>query len=384
FGEHKFLYLPDDEGQIYNINLKGTGQGTFTLKTQEIAGNQYGQSENFINLPVTTALKGTLDIGAANTTLALDSNGDGATDQIVAPTTIINLDQSQDFIAPTTTAVLVGAQGQPGYYRGDVKITFNAVDPIISGHENETSGVFTTEYSLDGGAWQIYDSSAPISVATGGSHTLSFYSIDTAGNTEVAQTLTFVIDQTSPVITINSPQSREYVRSEILPINVNIQDDDTGVATSTIQLDGKAVKNNDSIDLFFQSLGNHKVEVNAADFVGNTASAVVNFRVIATVDSAISDIERSYALGWITSKSIKNSLISKLKATLKLEKRIDEITIKISGKTKVVKRVERLEKKIDKALLMLLLTEARFYRYKFLNDQAYNILVEDINWLLSN
>jgi len=169
-----------------------------------------------------------------------------------------------------------------------------------------------------------------------------------------------------------------------LPINVNIQDDDTGVATSTIQLDGKAVKNNDSIDLFFQPLGNHKVEVVAADFVGNATSTVVSFRIIATVDSAISDLERSYALGWITSKSIKNSLINKLKAVVKLEKRIDDITIKISGKTKVIKRVERLEKIIDKTLLRLLLVEARFYRHKSLNDQAYNILTEDINWLLSN
>ncbi|MDP2932923.1 MAG: hypothetical protein Q8N81_02220 [bacterium] len=191
-------------------------------------------------------------------------------------------------------------------------------------------------------------------------------------------------DIKAPIIAINSPQSRDYVRSEILPINVNMQDDDTGVATSTIQLDGKAVNNNDSVDLFFHPLGNHNLSATAADYVGNATSAVVNFRIIATVDSAISDLERSYALGWITSKSIKNSLINKLKATLKLEKRIDEITIKISGKTKVIKRVERFEKIIDKTLLRLLLVEARLYRHKSLNDQAYNILVEDINWLLSN
>src|SRR5262249_36773435 len=31
WGEHKYIFLPNDAGQIYTISLKGIGNGTFTL-----------------------------------------------------------------------------------------------------------------------------------------------------------------------------------------------------------------------------------------------------------------------------------------------------------------------------------------------------------------
>jgi hypothetical protein len=52
FGEHKFVYLPTDEGQIYNINLQGTGTGFFTLMEDDIKNGNVASEKSFINVPV--------------------------------------------------------------------------------------------------------------------------------------------------------------------------------------------------------------------------------------------------------------------------------------------------------------------------------------------
>jgi len=81
--DHKFVYLPTDEGQQYTINLKGTGAGTFTLRSSDITSNEVANTETFSDVPVTTSLKGNLDL--ENSQLVLDTNGDGATDETIAP-----------------------------------------------------------------------------------------------------------------------------------------------------------------------------------------------------------------------------------------------------------------------------------------------------------
>jgi hypothetical protein len=77
-GDHKFVYLPTDDGQTYSISLNGTGVGAFTLQDSDVTDNQITNTETFADIPVTTSLKGGLDLGTS--VLSLDSNGDGQTD----------------------------------------------------------------------------------------------------------------------------------------------------------------------------------------------------------------------------------------------------------------------------------------------------------------
>ncbi|MBI5734179.1 MAG: hypothetical protein HY973_04550 [Candidatus Kerfeldbacteria bacterium] len=67
-----------------------------------------------------------------------------------------------------------------------------------------------------------------------------------------------------------------------------------------------------------------------------------------------------------------------------MDKRIEYLEEKFPGKPKVIKRIEKIEKKIDKVLAKLLLKDIERQKGKYINDQAYNLLVEDINWLLNN
>ncbi|MBI5734181.1 MAG: putative Ig domain-containing protein, partial [Candidatus Kerfeldbacteria bacterium] len=189
-------------------------------------------------------------------------------------------------------------------------------------------------------------------------------------------------DVVPPVITVVSPQSKDYLRSEVLPIEMSVTDIDSGVATKKIKFDDRIIQSGDSIDLFFEKLGSHKLLANAADFVGNVAQSEIPFRVIATPESTISDIERAFTLGWITSKGVKESLVRKLKLIVRLEKRIKFLEEKLPGKPKIVRRIEIIEKKIDRLLAKAIRGELKVLRGKHINEQAYNLLSEDINWLL--
>lgn len=196
WGEHTFVFVPTDENQTYAINLKGTGAGTFTLKDETIVNDAVEQAAVFSNLPVAPGLAGAVRLGAT-TALSFDANGDGVPEAI-SPSAIISGKQTADLVPPLSKAALSGLSGEPGFYRSDVGIVLSAVDPAVAGHEDETSGVLATKYSLDGGGYRPYDAAQPITASGEGTHTLSFFSTDRAGNNEPAQALSFVIDKTPP------------------------------------------------------------------------------------------------------------------------------------------------------------------------------------------
>ena len=85
---------------------------------------------------------------------------------------------------------------------------------------------------------------------------------------------------------------------------------------------------------------------------------MTTFRIVATLESTISDIERAYTLGWIDNAGIKESLVKKLQAVVK--------------------------NKIDKVLANAFLSELEAQKNKHINEQAYQLLKEDIEWLLSH
>ena len=107
--------------------------------------------------------------------------------------------------------------------------------------------------------------------------------------------------------------------------------------------------------------------------------------MIATPDSTISDIERALSLGWITKKSAANDLIQKLKAAIKIEKKIELLEEKLPGKPKVIKKIERLEKKLDKVLGKQFLKELEaYYKKSRITVEGYNLLKEDAEWMLGD
>ncbi len=210
WGEHKFMFLPTDENQTYTANLQGTGTGTFTFKAGDIENDEIAQTEVFSNIPVSTSLRGKVESASASTILQLDTNGDGTIDQTLVPTSLLDKNQAQDVLAPITAVALSGTQGQPGFYRSNVAISLSAQDAVIPGRENETSGILNTQYSLDGGEFQLY--SGAVNITAEGDHSIKLFSIDKAGNKEVEQTVSITIDKTLPEISLQfDPTLRKLI-----------------------------------------------------------------------------------------------------------------------------------------------------------------------------
>lgn len=88
---------------------------------------------------------------------------------------------------PVTTCTLEG-ELIDGVYRSNVTITLTATD--------EGSGVLYTKYKLDDGPWGTY--SEPLVVTTDGAHSVAYYSIDRAGNTEEEHQTAFTILHSLP------------------------------------------------------------------------------------------------------------------------------------------------------------------------------------------
>jgi hypothetical protein len=104
-----------------------------------------------------------------------------------------------DETAPVTTAALSGTLNG-SVYNSAVKVTLSATDNL--------SGVKTTYYSLDGGTNTTY--TAALNVTALGSHSVKFYSVDYAGNTETTKTVSFTISQASQTITFANPGTQTY------------------------------------------------------------------------------------------------------------------------------------------------------------------------------
>ncbi|MGA3080108.1 MAG: Ig-like domain repeat protein, partial [Terracidiphilus sp.] len=99
-----------------------------------------------------------------------------------------------DTVAPVTTDSLVG-QWNNGTSTSAVTVTLNATDA--------TSGVEFTYYTLDGGSATVY--TAPFVISTAGSHTLKYWSVDWANNTEAQNTATFAIKSPTTASVVAAP-----------------------------------------------------------------------------------------------------------------------------------------------------------------------------------
>jgi len=87
-----------------------------------------------------------------------------------------------DTTPPYTTITLNGTMSG-GVYTTPVKVTLSAIDNI--------SGVNYTMYKVDSGALTLYNGS--FMVTAEGNHTITYYSVDRAGNKETNKTATFTI-----------------------------------------------------------------------------------------------------------------------------------------------------------------------------------------------
>jgi hypothetical protein len=172
----------------------------------------------------------------------------------------------RDTIPPVTAIDLSEPEHQVGsttYVSGSTTFTFSASD---------ASGVRETKYRIDG-AWTTYSSGFTLSEFSDGSYTISYYSVDNAGNTEAEKTLTITLDKTPPAISDASPTGT--VGSTSVTFSVKVEDSGSGVKEARLIVDGAskgAMSRSGNTYTMTVSLseGSHTWIVEAVDNVGNS------------------------------------------------------------------------------------------------------------------
>jgi hypothetical protein len=163
-----------------------------------------------------------------------------------------------DRTAPTTTASVPPAL-ESGWFAGAVQVTLNAADNL--------SGVDTTYYSVDGGAAQTYG--GPFSHAAKGTHTITFWSADKAGNAEDrggdANSIVIRIDGVPPTITPARvpPANADGWNNTPVDVTFDCADAESGIAICA---------GNSRLE---DETPGTSVTGNATDNAGNTAESTV-------------------------------------------------------------------------------------------------------------
>jgi len=175
---------------------------------------------------------------------------------------------SQDTTAPTVSALVVGEQDPAGAYIGSAMVTVSATD--------EGSGVASTEYKLDDGAWTAY--TAAVQVSAAGDHTVLFRATDGAGNVSAEGTVSFTVvaggsDTAPPSVssTVTGTQNSSWAFVDAANINISALDTGSGVASVEYKLDGGAWTAY-TAPVTVDTAGQHAFSYRATDVAGNVSA----------------------------------------------------------------------------------------------------------------
>ena len=189
---------------------------------------------------------------------------DNAGNTETANTTHIELDN----VKPSTSIAVtpVSPNGSNGWYVTTPSFTLSASDA--------TSGVATTLYKIDSGATQTYSGAVSI---PDGQHTITYWSVDSAGNTESAATTSTVkVDTVKPSTSItispSSPDGTNGWRVSATSFTLGGSDATSGVASTFYKVDGGATQTYTGSAVSIPQ-GSHTVSYWSVDTAGNTESA---------------------------------------------------------------------------------------------------------------
>lgn len=178
-----------------------------------------------------------------------------------------------DRTAPTTAASVSGELTN-GWYNADVSFTLKGSDNL--------SGVADTFYSIDGGEAQSY--SGAVSVATDGTHTVTYWSTDKAGKVEdkTGNSITLKLDKAPPALdgkATTPPNDNGWYKGDVT-VAWTCSDDGSGLdgdcpADSIVTGEGENLGANASVSDLAGNVTNAKVDGLKIDVTAPTTTASV-------------------------------------------------------------------------------------------------------------
>ncbi|MBI2673979.1 MAG: hypothetical protein HYX23_01730 [Candidatus Zambryskibacteria bacterium] len=94
--------------------------------------------------------------------------------------------------------------------------------------------------------------------------------------------------------------------------------------------------------------------------IDNNKPENISSEKMVTLEVLVNDIDGAYNLGWISDKKVRDGLIKK------------------------VQKIYKNSKNIDKNLVKVLKLDLKLYKKDKINEQAYNLIKTDLEWLINN
>ncbi|MBN2228585.1 MAG: hypothetical protein JW779_03255 [Candidatus Thorarchaeota archaeon] len=169
-----------------------------------------------------------------------------------------------DTVAPESIASLTPAipNGLANWYISPIGVVLSFSD--------DTSGVCETYYRVNGAAWIKYESG--LSFIEDGVYLLEFWSSDFAGNQESTQSVSFTLDQTSPITSHSICEPKfsidpTYIKT-VTPITLEAVDNLAGVARTEYRIN-MGVWIEYLIPFYITEFGYHTINYRSIDVAGN-------------------------------------------------------------------------------------------------------------------
>ncbi len=142
---------------------------------------------------------------------------------------------------------------------------------------DDMSGVYATFFSIDGGAWQAYGS--PFYISSDGTHIISFYSVDKAGNKEDTQQITIPPDPYQDTLPPTISLSVEKIVLNKLKFIASAYDVGSGMDRVEFYVDSQLLGNVTGPGPVYEwnwtssDANGHTVQAIAYDQAGNSAAS---------------------------------------------------------------------------------------------------------------
>lgn len=224
----------------------------------------------------------TVFLPAGTTLMTLEWSGCGGTATDTLTVTV------QDTLVPTVDTALVGTSGQNGWYMSEVVASLSADDA--------GSGVREVRYRLDNGAEQIDPGmAATVAISGDGTHTLDYYAIDHAGNSNSSQSVTVRIDTIAPQIESALSGQTNNAGLYVGEVSINLTADDvtSGVQLLAYRINGGAWQTvaNAVTTVVLEADGGYQVDFYGVDVAGNNSTLQTLSFVIDKTKLAVAVVE---------------------------------------------------------------------------------------------
>ncbi|HEV7474955.1 MAG TPA: hypothetical protein VGN90_12960, partial [Pyrinomonadaceae bacterium] len=249
-----------------NNYFTGPAQVSLTV-TDDVSGLAYTDFQ--IDDGPTTAYYSAFSVTGEGTHLVKFWSTDMAGNVSAVSTTVIKIDS----IVPSTQATLSGTAGANGWNLGAVQVSLSAADNL--------SGVQTTYYKVDGGTTKTY--TGAFNVSGNDLHTVNFWSVDKATNTETTRSVAVNIDPNTPNVTANASPASAPKSSNPVTVTVSghVTDTISGAASATYSVVDEYCVTQPSGSVVLQANGNYSFTLslpatrNVGDFDGHKYTITV-------------------------------------------------------------------------------------------------------------